>query len=147
MSPRRLLRNVVTGEQVAVVRASEALLELETTWTRPGHRAAEHVHPALEERFEVLSGLAAFRVAGEERIAEPGAEVVVPPGTPHVAWNAADGVSRLRLEFRPAGRWLEVVERLFTLAAAGRTDERGVPSRAELIALLREFPDELALPR
>ena len=41
----------------------EALTML-TTWTRPGHRAAKHIHPNMEERFKVLEGRAAFAVDG-----------------------------------------------------------------------------------
>ena len=99
-------------------------------------RTPEHVHPEMEERFEVLSGEARIRIAGEERSLGPGEVVAVPPGTPHVAWNPADTDARLRLQFRPALRWEEFVERLFALAREGRLDE--VPQ------LMREFPREVA---
>lgn len=131
----RLLRNDATGEEVVVLSEGPDVLVLETTWTRPGHRASTHVHPKLEERFEVLEGKAAFSVDGVRSEAGPGEVVVVPPGTAHLAWNASDGPTRVRLEFRPPGRWLEVMERLF----AG-------PDRAETAAILRDFPDELGLP-
>jgi len=128
-----LLVNAATGEEVTVISEGPDVLVLEALWPRPGHRASPHVHPKLEERFEVLDGLAGFRVGEEpERIAAPGDIVVVPPGTTHLAWNAADGPTRVRIEFRPPGRWLEVVERIF----AGDVSP----------ALLREFPDELAPP-
>lgn len=135
MAPR-LLRNDATGEEVAVLSEGPDVLVLETTWPRPGHRASTHVHPKLEERFEVLSGRAAFRVDGVRlHDAGPGDVVVVAPGTAHLAWNASDGPTRVRLEFRPPGRWLEVMERIF----AG-------PDRAAMTAILRDFPDEIALP-
>jgi quercetin dioxygenase-like cupin family protein len=134
--PPRLLRNDATGEEVRVVAEHDDVLVLETTWTRPGHRSSPHVHPKLEERFEVLEGRAGFLVGdAPERFAGPGEVVVVAPGTAHLAWNASDGPTRVRLEFRPPGRWLEVVERLF----AG-------PDRTTMIAILRDFPDEIALP-
>jgi cupin domain len=129
----RLLVNPVTGEEVTVVSEGPGVLVLEALWPRPGHRASPHVHPRLEERFEILDGLAGFRVGDEpERLAGPGDVVVVAPGTTHLAWNAADGPTRVRMEFRPPGRWLEVVERIF----AGDMSP----------ALLRDYPDELAVP-
>jgi quercetin dioxygenase-like cupin family protein len=131
----RHLRNDATGEEVVVLSEGPDVLVLETTWTRPGHRASTHVHPRLEERFEVLSGQAAFRVDGVKREAGPGEVVVVAPGTAHLAWNASDGPTRVRLEFRPPGRWLEVMELLF----AG-------PDRHAMTAILRDFPDEIGLP-
>lgn len=42
------------------------LLVMTTTWTRPGHRAVEHIHPRMEERFEVLDGRVAWRIDGIE---------------------------------------------------------------------------------
>jgi quercetin dioxygenase-like cupin family protein len=134
MAPR-VLRNPATGEEVTVVSEGPDVLVLETLWPRPGHRASTHVHPQLEERFEVLEGRAAFRVGGVAQEAGPGEVVVVAPGTPHLAWNASDGPTRVRLEFRPPGRWLEVIELLF----AG-------PDRAAMAAILRDYPAEIGLP-
>ena len=109
--------NRVTGEIVTVVSADDPeLLVLETEWPLPGRRSAAHLHPAQEERFTVLSGEAAIRVGdGEEVRLREGDSYAVPPGTPHLAWNPTEGPVRLRLEFRPALRWLEFVERLFAL--------------------------------
>ncbi|HEY3019119.1 MAG TPA: cupin domain-containing protein, partial [Solirubrobacteraceae bacterium] len=113
-----------------VVGETPELLEMDVTWPRPGHRAAEHVHPEMQERYEVLAGTAAFRIAGVESTAGPGEVVVVPPGTRHEAWNPTPGEVRLRIEMRPALRWAQFVERLF----AGE----------DPVALLREFPREIA---
>jgi quercetin dioxygenase-like cupin family protein len=131
----RLLRNPATGEEVTVISEGPDVLVLETLWPRPGHRASTHVHPKLEERFEILEGRAGFRIDGTASEAGQGDVVIVPPGTPHLAWNASDGPTRVRLEFRPPGRWLEVVEKLFAN-----------PDRTQTIALLRDYPDELAAP-
>src|SRR4051812_25752063 len=114
------ITNPVTGEIITFVStAAETggeLLVLHDTWTRPGQRSAPHVHPKMEERFEVVRGQVALMVDGDEHALGPGDVLAVPPGTPHVAWNAATGETRIKLEFRPAGRWEEVVERLFALA-------------------------------
>jgi quercetin dioxygenase-like cupin family protein len=122
--------NHATGERVTIVSETPDLLVMDVVWPRPGHRAAEHVHPEMEERYEVVAGRAAFRIGGEEREARPGETVVVPPGTPHLAWNPTDGEVRLRIELRPALRWAQFVERLF----AGE----------DPLALLREFRREVA---
>jgi len=84
-----------------------------TTWTRPGHRAAEHVHPAMEERFEVLQGRARFRIDGVQLDATAGSVVVVPSGRRHVAWNPTESPVQLRIEMRPALRWAEFTRRFF----------------------------------
>ena len=135
--------NPATGERVTFVRtAAETggeLLVLELEWPRPGERAPEHVHPEAEERYEVIEGTAAFRVGGEELKADPGEVVTVPPGTPHLAWNPTSEPVRLKVEFRPALRWEDFVERLFALMPV-----TGRPDPVRLAALLREFRREIA---
>ena len=100
-----MIENPRSGEQVEFIAESPDVLTMVTTWTRPGHRAAEHVHPRMEERFEVLDGRAAFRIDGVEIEASPGTVVVAPPGRRHLAWNPTDAPVRLRIEMRPALRW------------------------------------------
>ena len=101
--------NPATGERVTFVKTAAdtggELLELELVWPRPGRRAPAHVHPEMEERYEVLEGTAAFRIGDEERTARPGDVVTVPPGTTHLAWNPTEDPVRLKVEFRPALRW------------------------------------------
>jgi quercetin dioxygenase-like cupin family protein len=126
------VENPATGERITFTAIDEDLLVMDDVWTRPGHRAPEHVHPGMEERWEVISGRAAFRVGGREVEAGSGEAVVAPAGTPHLAWNPTGGEVRLRIEMRPALRWAEFVERLFA----------GEPP-AEL---LREFSREILLP-
>src|SRR3954447_22151620 len=96
--------NPVTGERVTFVKtAAETqgeLLELELVWPRPGERAPAHVHPGMEERYEVITGAAAFRIGDREQTAWPGEVVSVPPGTTHRAWNPTDEEVRLKVEFR-----------------------------------------------
>lgn len=139
------VENPATGERVTFVRTAAdtggELLELELVWPRPGSRAPEHVHPEAEERYEVLSGRAAFRVGADEREAGAGEVVTVPPGTPHLAWNPTQDEVRLKVEFRPALRWEDFVERLFAITPA-----RGPANRAKLAELLREFRREIAPP-
>ena len=110
---------------------SEALTML-TTWTRPGHRATEHIHPNMEERFEVLEGRAAFVVDGIEVMATAGEIVIARPGSRHLAWNPADAPVRLKIEMRPGLRWAEFTRRFF------RGDDP--------MQLLREYSSEVVLP-
>ncbi len=130
-APSHRIVNPATGEEITFLSETPELLVMHSAWTRPGRRAAPHVHPAIEERWEVLEGTAAFRIGDEETTCGPGESVVAPRGVPHLAWNPGEEQVRLRIEMRPALRWREFVERLF---AAG-----GVPDGA----LLREFADEI----
>ncbi|HEY7934635.1 MAG TPA: cupin domain-containing protein, partial [Solirubrobacteraceae bacterium] len=122
------------------------LLELDDIWTRPGHRVLEHVHPCLEERWEVISGSPRFRIASVEHTAQPGDVVVAPPGVPHLAWNAGETAVHVRIQIRPAMRWEQFIQRLFKLAQDAHANNLDSPDSIAMIDLLREFPEEIALP-
>lgn len=108
-----MIENAKTGERVEFETRTPERLVMLSTWTRPGQRAIEHLHPEMEEHYEVLEGTAAFRIAGVESTAGTGEQVVVPPGTPHLAWNPTRGRVCLRITMTPALRWAEFTERLF----------------------------------
>ncbi len=100
----------------------------------------------MEERWEIITGSASFRINGVERRAGPGEVVIAPPGTPHMGWNPTEDEVHLRVELRPALRWEEFTEQLFELARQGRVDENGLPEPPDLMRLLREFSREIAPP-
>lgn len=129
------VENPRTGERVTFVSETPDLLVMEVEWPRPGHRAVEHLHPAMEERFAVVAGRAAWRLGGEGGSTVeggPGTIVTVPRGVVHLAWNPTDEPVRLRIEMRPALRWREFTVRFF----AGE----------DPVALLAEFAAEVRLP-
>jgi quercetin dioxygenase-like cupin family protein len=142
------LVNPASGERIVFLQtAAETagrLLEMDDFWTRPGHRTAEHIHPQMQERWEVIAGSVCFRIAGVERIAVPGEVVVAPAGAPHMAWSLNASPAHLRIQMRPALRWELFVERLFAIAGNGHTDERGTLAPKLMVELLREFPREIA---
>ena len=123
--------NERTGEEVEFVVDTPELLQMDDTWTRPGHRALRHRHPGMEERWTIVEGRAAFEIDGVIVDAQEGTTGVAPVGRPHVAWNPTDGPVRLRIEMRPALRWAEFTRRFF----AGE----------DPAALLEEYADEVVL--
>jgi quercetin dioxygenase-like cupin family protein len=134
---RDSIENPLTRERITFLRTAAAtggeLLEMENVWTRADHRTARHIHPRMEETWEVTAGRAGFRIGDEELEAGPGQTAVAPPGVAHHAWNLSRGETRLRITMRPALRWEEFVVRLFA------DPERG-------LELISEFPEEIALP-
>ena len=142
------IANPITGERIVFLRTATAtsgeLLELDDFWSRSDHRVLEHVHPGMEEVWQVVAGLVRFRIDGVERTAAPGDVVIAPAGVRHMGWNIGDAPAHLRIQMRPALRWEEFVRRLFTAARDGRTDEHGIPQPALLAELLGEFRREIA---
>lgn len=143
------LFNPLTGERI-VFRVTEAetdgaLLEMDDYWTRPGHRAPEHAHPEMQERWEVIAGTACFRIGGIERTAGPGEVVVAPVGVPHLAWNPTEEPVHLRIQMSPALEWERFVKRLFTLAINAHQHGQETPDPSHTVELLREFRREITM--
>lgn len=154
------LHNPVTGElaRMNVGPADTAGRRVNADlWLRPGAAlAGAHVHDRLVERFEVLAGRVGFQVAGVEHAIEAGAEAItVPAGVAHDWWNAGDDVAHVRVEVRarsnadgrPAARFVLTIEALWSLAALGRVNAKGMPDPLWLAAVAREYRDTIRFVR
>jgi quercetin dioxygenase-like cupin family protein len=144
------IANPVTGERV-VFRATAGdtrgeLLSME--YQAPaGHLIGPpHVHPRQEERSEVVAGRMRGWVGGRRRTVAPGELAVVAPGVSHT-WRS-DGEEELHaiVEFRPALGTETVLEVLFALARAGKTNRRGMPAPLQMAVLMKDHLDEMAAP-
>ena len=76
----------------------------------------DHAHENQEERVEVIEGRLGCRVAGDERVLEPGDILEIPAGVPHAVWSSDPLGSRSIGEFKPALDIQEVLERAFSSA-------------------------------
>src|SRR5262245_34337314 len=80
----------------------------------------------------MLRGQVGFRLAGRVAIAEPGVELIAPPGTPHDWWNAESEEALVRIEMRPAARFEAMIRNAFGLAQDGKVNKRGIPNPCNL---------------
>jgi quercetin dioxygenase-like cupin family protein len=148
--PGDRLENPVTGEVLIFRKTSrdtggEAVL-VETIVRPGGFVAAAHVHPHQTERFQVLAGQVGLRIGDTERVAGPGEVAVVEPGTPHRFWNAGDDDARFLCEVTPALDFESLIETMFTLAAEGKTNGKGMPNPLRLAVIARAHFDTVRLP-
>jgi len=144
------IENPVTGERLVFHKTTadtngEAVV-VECFVQPDGAVAAAHVHPFQEERFEVLRGSVGFRVGRRKLIAGPGERLTVPPGTAHRFWNAGDDEASFVCEIRPAMQFEQLVETMFSLAADGRTNRKGMPNPLRLAVIANEHFVTLELP-
>jgi mannose-6-phosphate isomerase-like protein (cupin superfamily) len=144
------IHNPVTGERVTFLATSadtggEAVV-IETAVQSHGSVAAAHVHPSQGERFAVKSGRLGMKVGREKRELRPGQFVVVEPGTPHRFWNAGDEPVTFVCEIRPALQFESLLETMFALAAAGKTNRKGMPNLLRLAVIANEHFDTVRLP-
>jgi mannose-6-phosphate isomerase-like protein (cupin superfamily) len=119
-------------------------------WTDPGGGVlAEHVHPRLEERYQVVDGEVTFRVDGEPVHAGPGDRLVVPAGARHAFENTGTGTAHLLVEAEPAMRLRESIEDGAALGRAERFTAGGRPRTAralvEAAALAERYRDTVVL--
>jgi quercetin dioxygenase-like cupin family protein len=140
----------VTGERIVFRKRARdtagELLEMTLYLAPGGFIASPHVHPNQEERFEVSGSPVMFRVAGKERLYQPGEVAVVPPGVPHVWWNASQEESATLVQFRPALDTETFFETFFGLARDGKVNPKGLPNPLQMMVLARAYHREMALP-
>jgi mannose-6-phosphate isomerase-like protein (cupin superfamily) len=144
------IENPVTGERLvfhetAAETNGERVL-FETIVQPGGFVAAAHVHPFQTERFEVLAGTLGMR-RGKERVElRAGESVTVEPGTAHKFWNAGETEVRFVCEIRPAQQFEQLIETMFSLAADGKTNRKGMPNLVRLAVIANHHFDDVRLP-
>ena len=94
-------------ETVTIRQATPDLLEAEVRWTGGGRLPPAHLHPAQDERFEVLEGTLRVVVDGEERTLAAGEAIEIPRGAVHRMTAAGGGAARAIWQTRPALRTVE----------------------------------------
>jgi quercetin dioxygenase-like cupin family protein len=96
-------------------------------WVDPGGGVPPHIHPAVEERFEVMAGRPSFLAGKKWATADPGETVVVPPGTRHAYRNRSDEVAHVICHARPPSSLQEFLEDAAALGRAGRLTRHALP--------------------
>ena len=144
------IENPVTGERLVFTKTSaetngEYVL-FECAVQPSGFVAAAHVHPFQEERFQVLEGTVTFRIDGQEFAAHAGDTILVAAGRKHQFWNADDKDVRFTCEVRPALQFEQLIETMFSLAQAGKTNRKGMPNPLRLAVIAKAHFDTVRLP-
>jgi quercetin dioxygenase-like cupin family protein len=142
--------NPVTGEKLVFELTShdtDGEYTLFDTFVEPGGAvAAAHVHPFQTETFTVIRGRLGVKRGREKLELEAGEVAVIDPGTPHKFWNAGDETLQFRAEVRPALQFESLIETMFTLAAEGKTNRKGMPAPLRLAVIANHHFDVVRLP-
>ena len=144
------ITNPVTGETLVFRTTSAdtngASVVVEAFVQPDGAVAAAHVHPAQEERFEVLAGELEFRVRKQTFVAKPRDRVVVPAGTPHRFRNVGTETAHFVCEVTPALGFERLIETMFRLAADGKVNRKGLPNPLRLAVIANHHFGDVRLP-
>jgi quercetin dioxygenase-like cupin family protein len=115
-------------------------------WVEPGGGVTPHVHPALDERFEVLDGEIEFLVR-RTWVRTPEADV--PAGTRHAYRNVSTGTAHMVTRVTPPLELEAFLTDVAALAQAGRFTRRGLPTSpravGELAALAQRYRETVIL--
>ena len=144
------IENPVTGERLVFHETSAetggARVVFETIVQPGGFVAAAHMHPFQTERFEVLAGTLGMRRGGEKVELGAGETVVVEAGTPHKFWNAGEDEVRFTCTVTPAVQFERLIATMYSLAAAGKTNRKGMPNPIRLAVIANHHFDDVRLP-
>ena len=144
------IENPVTGERLVFEKTAAETdgecVRFECIVKPSGFVAAAHVHPFQEERFQVVEGTVTFRIDGQELPAGPGDCVLVAAGRKHQFWNADETDARFACEVRPALQFEQLIETMFSLAQAGKTNRKGMPNPLRLAVIAQAHFDTVRLP-
>jgi quercetin dioxygenase-like cupin family protein len=97
------------------------------TWVDPGGGVTPHVHPAMEERFEVLEGRPEFLAGRRWKQTRPGDTVLVAPGTRHAFRNRSGEVAHFVCHAKPPSTLQPFLEDAAALSRAGGISRRALP--------------------
>jgi mannose-6-phosphate isomerase-like protein (cupin superfamily) len=124
-----LIEDPVLGMRSRFWRTAEdagEVLHVET-WVDPGGGVTPHIHPAMEERFEVVDGRPEFLAGRRWGVAAPGETVVVPAGTRHAFRNRGADVAQFVCRATPPSTLQEFLEDAAALSRSGAITRRALP--------------------
>jgi quercetin dioxygenase-like cupin family protein len=105
------------------------------TWVDPGGGVTPHVHPAMDEKFEVLDGTMEFLAGRRWTPSRAGETVAVPRGTRHAFRNRSTTMGHIRCRVTPPSTLQAFLEGAATLSRSGAITRHGLPR--SLTGLLR----------
>jgi quercetin dioxygenase-like cupin family protein len=97
------------------------------TWVDPGGGVTPHIHPAMDERFDVVDGEMSF-LAGRKWVTVPaGDDVFVARGTRHAYRNRSDAEAHFVAHVRPPSTLQGFLEDVTRMSQAGLIMRGGIP--------------------
>jgi quercetin dioxygenase-like cupin family protein len=147
----QVIRNPATGETLTFVVTSAdsggSLLRVDVSAEPHTKGPPLHVHRAFFERYHLEAGRLRITLRGEEHVVEAPGRFEIPRGAPHTFRVEGDEPARMVVDFEPAGTYERFLEKMYGLAAEGKTDEQGAPNLLQAAVVGREHLDDFSLAR
>jgi len=140
------IENPITGQKVSFLLNTPEVLVTEWVVQPNRPRDPRHIHPNQEEHLFLLEGRIKRDLGnGLSDELEAGGDWRIAPGTPHTWENSTQSPIKLRIEFRPSLRTADFMTRIYGLAAAGKTNRKGVPNPLQVAVLASEYSPEIQI--
>ena len=123
---QRVVEDPVLKQRLASSPPRTAAVRVEM-WVDPGGGVPPHVHPAMEERFEVVSGQPSSWPAASGRPPARARRATLPPGVRHAYRNRGDELAHAICHATPAPSLQEFLEDAAAMARAGKMTRHGLP--------------------
>jgi quercetin dioxygenase-like cupin family protein len=124
---QKIVEDPVLQQRLAFRPAEDGDALLVEMWVEPGGGVPPHVHPAMEERFEVLEGELSFLSGRKWQSARAGEKVVVPAGTRHAYRNSGTELAHGLCRASPPQSLEEFLTEAAAMARAGKLTRQGLP--------------------
>ena len=149
--PGDVLEHPITGERISFLETSEqtggAYTRLRLEVGAGGIVIAPHIHPRLDERYEIISGDWEIALGGVERRLGPGECLLIPAGAIHSCRTAGGEEAATVIELSPSLTAEAFLESWFGLGQDGLGDpSTGIPPQPWLALLLTEYGPDVAHP-
>src|SRR3954468_14609245 len=149
---QQVIEDPVLRQRLTFTRTTEGdgseVLHVET-WVDPGGGVTPHIHPAMNESFEVLAGHPSFLSGKKWITTEPGETVEVPAGTRHAYRNKSDGEVHMVCHARPPSTLQEFLEDTVRLSRSGGLSRQAIPKAphalAQGVVMAHEYRDMVTL--
>jgi quercetin dioxygenase-like cupin family protein len=121
------------------------LLEMQASYHPHSTEPPPHYHPYQDEVYTILQGEFSSRINGEVKVLKKGDTLSIPHNTIHSAWNHTGDVTVINWRVEPALNTEHFLETATGLANDHKTDEKGMPSFLQRVAMGNTFSDAFRL--
>jgi mannose-6-phosphate isomerase-like protein (cupin superfamily)/uncharacterized protein YndB with AHSA1/START domain len=115
------------GIRIEVTHVSQEYAQAIVSGRPRGLVRGAHAHGNVTETHEVLEGTLVVKMDGKRHVLQPGDTIDIPPGAVHTQTPGGKGPGRVRITWRPAGRFVELLERFAQMSRDGEFNRFGYP--------------------
>ena len=124
---QKIVEDPVLKQRLAFRPSDDGEAVIVEMWVEPGGGVPPHVHPSMEERFEVLEGELSLLSGREWTVAGPGETVVVPARTRHAYRNSGTQLAHGVCRASPPQSLEEFLTEAAAMAREGKLTRQGLP--------------------